>query len=118
MGLLWSKQVKADLENIAPAIREQILRNAEVTLPDIQPCTGRTPEGILWHRGITHEQEREVEWVEEESVDGIQAWDYYLYYRELNSEGFEVFAVLSTHQIANMGGYVVPEPPPGADDER
>ena len=118
MGLLWSEQVKADLEKIAPGIREQILRNAEVTLPDIQPCTGRTPEGILWHRGITHEQEREVDWVEQEGVDGIQAWDYYLYYRELTSEEFEVFAVLSTHQIANMGGHIALDPSPDADDDQ
>ena len=113
--LLWSEQAEADLETIAPDIREQIRRNAEVTLPDTQPCTGRGrgAEGIMWHRGITHDRELEVDWDWDPQADSdtFQAWDYYLYYRELNPEGFEVLRVLSTRQIANMS-------PPDADDEQ
>jgi hypothetical protein len=116
--LLWSAQAEADLGNIPPDIADQIRSNAEDTLPDIQPCTGRTPQGIMCHRGITHEQEREGDWNEQEDLDGIQAWGYYLFYREVNPEGFEVLAVLSTHQIANMWGHIILEPPPDADDEQ
>jgi hypothetical protein len=36
----------------------------------------------MWHRGVTHEQEREAEWHwEEDDDDGAQAWDYFLIYQ-------------------------------------
>jgi hypothetical protein len=112
MGLSWSRKAEADLANIAPAIREQIKHNAEETLPDIRPgCTGQDDHGIFWHRGITHEQENDLDWRPQEDVDGTQPWDYYLYYRTANPGGFEVLAVLSTNQIANRGGHIACEPP-------
>lgn len=118
MGLLWSKAAEADLESIAPRIKEQIKENAEETLPDIRPgCTGQDDQGIFWHRGITHEQEGDVDWRPQEDVDGIQPWDYYLYYREANPGGFEVLAVISTHQVASAGRHIAWEPPPDADDK-
>lgn len=138
MGKLsWSAEAKADLKNIAPAIREQIKRNAEKTLPDIQFCTGAA-HGILWHRGITHVEEVLLDWAEQEDVDGLQAWDYYLYYRKLHPEGaedppaadsenaegaedpegFEVLAVLSTHQhMDHLGWHIAWEPPPDAEEQ-
>jgi plasmid stabilization system protein ParE len=119
--VLWSAQAEADLEDIAPAIRRQLRRNAEETLPDIRPgCTGNA-QGIFWHRGITHRQETEVDSAPEEDVDGIQPWDYYLFYRKLDDpNGFEVLAVLSTHQIANqianLAGDAPSEPLSDAND--
>lgn len=115
--VLWSRQADADLENIDPDLRNEIKRNAEETLPDIQPCTERIDQETWCHRGITHEQEQDVDRAEQEDVDGIQPWDYWLFFRELDPDRFEVLAVFSTHQIANMGGHAAWEPPPGADDE-
>jgi hypothetical protein len=80
MGVSWSDKAEADLENINPIVKDQLRRNAEVTLPDIRPCTGKVHVGngeIMWHRGITHEQEREAEWLWWEDDDGVQAWDYF-----------------------------------------
>jgi hypothetical protein len=124
--VLWSAEAEGDLQNIARDVREQIKRNAEVTLPDIRSCTGQIPLGILWHRGITHEQEDELDGLPEEDGDGIQPWDYYLFYQEQSPEEFEVLAVLSTYQIANMRGHIAWElmpdamawRPPDADDEQ
>lgn len=116
MGVSWSDKAEADLENINPIVRDQIRRNAEVTLPDIQACTGRVRVGngdIMWHRGITHEQEGEAEWLWEEDDDGAQAWDYYLFYRRRNPTEFEVLGVRSTRQMASwmLGTGEPPEPP-------
>jgi len=116
---VWSEQAQAHLQGIDPDIRRQVRSNAEVTLPDTQPCawTG-SAHGIMWHRGITHEEEHSVEWLEQEEADGVQPWDYYLFYRQLNPEGFEVVAVLSTQQIANMWVRITGEDPPKAADEQ
>ena len=116
--VLWSGQADADLENIDPGLREEIKRNAEEVLPDIRSCTERVG-GQLWcHRGITHEQEDAVDRAGEEQVDGVQAWDYWLFFRALGADRFEVLAVLSTYQLANMAGQAVWEPRPGAGGER
>jgi plasmid stabilization system protein ParE len=105
MGVSWSDEAEADLEKIKPIVKDQLRRNAEVTLPDIRACTGKVRVGnreIMWHRGITHEQERQEEWRSEEDDDGTQAWDYYLlFYRRRNSTEFEVLAVRSTRQMAS-----------------
>ena len=115
----WLDQAAAELEGIDPAIRNQVRRNAEVTLPDAQPClwTG-SHHGISWHRGITHEHEHQVEWLELEDADGIQPCDYYLFYRELEPGGVEVIAVLSAQQIANAWVRITRERPPDSEDEQ
>lgn len=114
MGVSWSDEAEADLENINPIVRDQLRRNAEVTLPDIRACTGkeRTSYGeIMWHRGVTHEQEREAEGRWEGDDDGAQACDYYLIYRRRNSAEFEVLRVRSTRQIASSWLQRTGEPP-------
>ena len=120
MGVLWSDDAEADLEDINPIVREQLRRNAEVTLTDIRACTGKVRvdnREIMWHRGITHEQEREAEghWEEGED-DGAQAWDYYfLFYQRPNPAEFEVLGVRSTRQIASWMQRTG-EPPEPPDD--
>jgi hypothetical protein len=103
MGVSWSDEAETDLENVNPIVKDQLRRNAEVTLPDIRACTGKVRVGndtIMWHRGITHEQEREAEWLWEDD-DGAQAWDYFLFYRRRNLTEFEVLGVRSTRQMAS-----------------
>ena len=105
MGVSWSDKAEADLENINPIVKDQLRRNAEVTLPDIRPCTGKFHVGngeIMWHRGITHEQEREAEWLWWEDDDGVQAWDYFLFYRQWTPTEFEVLGVRSTREMASI----------------
>ena len=115
--VLWSAQAESDLEDIAPVIRQQLRRNAGVTLPDTQPCAwAGSAHGIMWHRGINHEQEHRVEELEEEDADGIQPRDYYLFYRKLDPNGFEVLAVRSIHQIANLARHTRRESSSDADD--
>ena len=95
---------KPTWRTIRPIVKDQLRRNAEVTLPDIRACTGkvRVRNGeIMWHRGITHEQEREEEWLWEEDDDGAQAWDYFLLYRRRNRTEFKVLGVRSTRQMAS-----------------
>ena len=52
-------------------------------------------------RGITHEQERQIEagWLKDDD-DRTQPWDYFLLYRPLTPASFEVLAIRSTRQIA------------------
>ena len=105
----WLARAEADLRAIVsnPAVRDQLRCNAEEILHDIPPRTCPADEGaddgIMWHRGITHEQERQIEagWLAEQADDGAQACDYFLIYRSLNPAGFEVLAVRSTGQIAS-----------------
>jgi hypothetical protein len=103
----WSAQAEAELEAFVPdpAVRDQLKRNAEATLHDVATCTPDegVEDGIMWHRGITHEQER---WIEAGSLleaddGGTRCWDYFLLYRPLDSAGFEVVGVRSNNQIAS-----------------
>jgi hypothetical protein len=100
----WSDQSIADMESIGPVVRDQLRRNAQEILHDVQAPTAHegAEGGIMWHRGITHEQERLIEtgmlW--EEGDDEAKAWDYFLFYRRLNPGQFEVLAVRSIHKIA------------------
>ena len=67
----------------------------------------------MWHRGITHEQEHQIEngWLWEDDDNGVQVWDYFLFYRPLDPERFEVLAVRSTHQVACMWAHMTSDPP-------
>ena len=102
----WLDQAESDLDSIAPAVKDQLRRNAEEILHDIAPRIFPTDEGaaggIMWHRCITHEQDREIEAGRlPEQADGPQ--NYFLIYRKRNpAPGFEVLAVRSIGQIASM----------------
>lgn len=114
----WSDQALVDLERVVedPAVREQLKRNAEEILRDIPLRAVSADEGfegeIMWHRGITHEQESQAPagWLSE-TPEGPQVWDYFLFYRERKrGQGFEVLAVRSTHQVASRWIQMIKEP--------
>ena len=62
----WTPEAESDMQSVVddPAVRDQLKRNAEVTLHEIEPSDGgdRRSEGfegeVIWHRGWDHEQER------------------------------------------------------------
>lgn len=112
--VIWSPQARADLELVVedPAVREQLERNAEETLHDVEDRdadghTGRelaVEEGrvgeIMWHRGWTHSQQSRAGWEPEPAGDG--PWNYVLFYRKAADPAeFEVLAVRSRGQIAD-----------------
>ena len=92
----WDK-AEADLDRIAPAVANQLRRNAEKILHDIPPLDVPGDEGvlddrILWHRG-SHENLNERD-------DGPQ--NYLLLYRKHDSDSeFEILAVPSNKQVAS-----------------
>jgi hypothetical protein len=102
----WSEQAEANLELINPDVRDQLVLHAEDILHDIPPGTANpadegTHEGIMWRRGSAGEKEpHESLW--EEDDKGVQAWDYFLFYRPLGVEEFEVLAVVGIHRIAKL----------------
>jgi hypothetical protein len=87
-------------------VREQLKRNAEATLHEIEASAGedRGDEGfegeVMWHRGWTHEQERRASWHPEQADDG--PWNYVLFYRcAVVPAKFVIVAVRSRLQIAD-----------------
>jgi hypothetical protein len=103
----WSDQAEAELEALVPdpAVRDQLKHNAEATLHHVTtyaPHEG-VEDGIMWRRGITRGQERQIEAgsLLEADDDGTRCWDYFLFYRPLDSAGFEVVGVRSNSQIAS-----------------
>ena len=112
----WTPQADSDLQVAVsdPAIRDQIKRNAETTLHEIEAFSDgdRRDEGfegeIQWHRGWTHEQELRASWLPEQADDG--PWNYVLFYRRaVDLAEFEVVAVRSRIQIADCIWEQVPE---------
>ena len=103
----WTAQAEAELEALVsdPAVREQLKQHAEATLHHVATCTPHegAEDGIMWHRGITHEQERQIEAgsLLEADDDGTRCWNYFLFYRPLDSARFEVVGVRSNNQIAS-----------------
>ena len=104
----WTPAAEFDLQLVVddPAVRDQLKRNAEVTLHEIGDSDGgdRRSEGrqgdIMWHRGWDHEQERRESWYPERADDG--PWNYVLFYRRAAGPAeFEVLAVRSRLQIAD-----------------
>jgi hypothetical protein len=102
----WSESAVDDLMNVVkvPALMDELRDNAEVTLHDI--TTASSDEGVeggtMWHRGFTHEQERQIkEGILPESPDP-QVWDFFLIYcrRRWLTPGFEVRRVCSTGEVA------------------
>jgi hypothetical protein len=103
----WLAQAEAELEALVPdpAVREQLKQNAEATLHHVVTCTPDegAEDGIMWRRGITHEQERQIEAgsLPDADDDGTRCWDYILVYRPVDPAGFEVLGVRSNSQIAS-----------------
>jgi hypothetical protein len=104
----WTPEADADLQSIIsdPTVREQLKRNAEVTLHEIEASVGedRRTEGfegeVMWHRGWTHAQELRASWHPELADDG--PWNYVLFYRSaVVPAKFVVLAVRSRIQIAD-----------------
>lgn len=106
----WSDQAEADLNRIAPAVADQIRRNAEKILHDIPPLDhpadeGALGDGFLWHRGVAHGRHTE----QEEQDDGPQ--NYFLLYRKRDSDPeFEILAVPSEKQVASKWAQMTREP--------
>jgi|HubBroStandDraft_1064217.scaffolds.fasta_scaffold167096_2 hypothetical protein len=103
----WTPEADSDLQLIVkdPAVREEVKRNAETTLHDIEAFSGqdRRSEGsegeIMWHRAWNHKQERRASWLPEQADEG--PWNYVLFYRStVGPAEFEVLAVCSRIQIA------------------
>jgi hypothetical protein len=143
----WSPAAIRELERISDrSVQENLKRNADETLHEI-PERGdedredhsdedredhsdeyredhRADEGrvgeIMWHRGWTHEQERQAERELEESADD-GPWNYFLLYRRcdsapgFNDPEFEVLAVRSVHQVANRWRQMGDEDGEGTD---
>jgi hypothetical protein len=115
MRVSWSPEADRDLETAVtdPAMRDVLKRNAEETLHEPEECgdedrswidriadEGRVGE-IMWHRGWTHEQERQTRWQPEDMADD-GPWNYVLFYRKaVGPTVFEVVAVRSRVQIAD-----------------
>ena len=104
----WTPEAESDLQLVVndPAVRDQLKRNAEATLHEIEAFTSedRRAEGfegeVMWHRGWTHEQELRASWLPEPANDG--PWNYVLFYRRaLGPAEFVVLAVRSRIQIAD-----------------
>jgi|SRR5215472_904881 len=119
----WSKKAKQDLEAIVtnPAVRDQIMGNAEVALHDPYvpgfPCArsgeAGASEAIMWHRATDHDDDHE--WLPETAGDGPQ--NYFLFYCRSGGSAaeFEVLAVRSIQQVANFWEHMSREPADGAD---
>ena len=65
--LSWSRNAENDLLHVVktPALIEQLRDNATATLHDTQDACPDDPDegaasGIMWHRGFTHDQQRQI----------------------------------------------------------
>jgi hypothetical protein len=104
----WTPEAESDLQLVVddPAVRDQLKRNAETTLHEIEASADRDrrAEGfegeVMWHRGWDHEQERRESWYPEQADDG--PWNYVLFYRSaVVPAKFVVLAVRSRIQIGS-----------------
>jgi hypothetical protein len=119
---LWSEQAEAELEALVPdlAVKVRLRKNTETALHHVTACTAdEGAEGeIMWRRGITEEQRRQLDagWFDDVD-DGAQPWDYFVFYRAAPAAAFEVLAVRSIRQVAAwelryglLGRYARPVP--------
>jgi hypothetical protein len=104
----WTPEAESALQLVIgdPAVREELKRNAEVTLHEIEASGGgdlrsEGREGeLMWHRGWDHEQEHRPSWYAERADDG--PWNYVLFYRRTAGPAeFQILAVRSRLQIAD-----------------
>ena len=102
----WSAQAEAELAALVPdpAVRAQLRKHAAEGLRYVVTCTVHegAEDGIMWRRGITEQQRRQLDagWLEDDDDDGTRPWDYFLLYRPLAPAAFEVLAIRSIRQIA------------------
>jgi hypothetical protein len=114
----WSEKAKQELEAVVtnPAVRAQIMRNAEGGLHDPYlphfGCAGSGDAGasgvVMWHRATDHDDDHE--WLPEPAGDGPQ--NYFLFYWRSGGPAaeFEVLAVRSIQQVANFWEQMSKEP--------
>jgi hypothetical protein len=123
--VIWSNAAQYDLVNVVKhaALIDELHYNAEITLHTVQAIN--RDEGIsgtiMWHRGFTHDQQRQIAAGTLPEKDGPQVWDFFLFYRR-RLTGFEVRRVRSTAHVAawflqmTTTGYTPPRlewaPPP------
>jgi hypothetical protein len=106
----WTPEAESDLQLVVddPAMRDQLKRNAETTLHEIEASVGgdRRAEGfegeVMWHRGWDHQQERRQSWYPEQADDG--PWNYVLFYRSAAVPA--KFAVLAVRSRVQIGGRI------------
>jgi hypothetical protein len=99
----WSPQAELGLQRVVadPDVRDLLRQDVGQILHDVEENTmdHGAADGVMWHRGTTHDQARQLEWSTEEADDG--PWNYFLLYRLLaNKPGYEVITVISIRQIA------------------
>ncbi|GAA2468565.1 hypothetical protein Ahu01nite_002400 [Winogradskya humida] len=58
---------------------------------------GRGKLGLLWRRGITRDQRRDLDPLSEPG--GTHSWDFLLIYRNVRRDRFLVLRVLPTHDV-------------------
>ncbi len=102
----WSDEAMNDLLNVVkvPVLIDQLRDNAETTLHRVTNTS--SDEGVegptMWHRGFTHDQERQIN--EGTLAEGPppNPWDYFLIYQRPWRPGcdFRVFSVVSNKQVA------------------
>ncbi len=115
VSVSWSDEAEAKLDSIAPAVADELRRNAEEILHDIPPvkCEGDEgdfPNGTMWHRGAAYKRLSEQDESLSEQDSGAQ--DYVLLYRRHDSNPeFEILDVLSNKEMASMYAriYMPPE---------
>lgn len=106
--VFWSKRAETDLQVIVadPVVRAQLKENAGEILHDMPPVVFPHDEGcegeVMWHRGITQKQKRQIDAGELPEI-GDGPWNYFFFYRKPDvGQGFEVLAICSIQHIAEQ----------------
>jgi hypothetical protein len=103
----WTDAARADLKNIVGdrRIMNELIRNASITLHVVTVINTDegVEEGVMWHRGFTHDQQRAIAEGRLSERAGPQAWDYFLIYepRNFSRSQFSVLSVASNNQIGD-----------------
>lgn len=103
----WSPGAKVDLLNVVkdPVLIDQLTDNAATTLHRVTNTTA--DEGVegptMWHRGFTHDQERQINAGTLPEAPPPQVWDYFLFYQRRGWPKceFTVMSVRSIKQVAD-----------------
>ena len=115
VSVSWGKEAEAKLDSIAPAVADELRRNAEEILHNIPPVKcegdeGDLPNGTMWHRGAAHERLSEQDESISEQDGGPQNY-VFLYRRQDSDPEFEILDVLSNKEMASLYAriYMPPE---------
>ena len=101
----WSDEAMDDLLNVVkdPVLIDQLRDNAQTTLHQVANTT--PDEGVegptMWHRGFTHDQERQIDAGTLPEGPPPQVWDYFLFYQRRGWPSCE-FTVMSVHSIKQV----------------